>query len=237
MFSCPNCPQTFTSIFLRDRHIQDFHRGGYPEQQQNVMDSKSGRVELKALEHQLAASREKMEKERPLANPIPAPLTQRPKEELNIPNGWVKTQTGYEYEKEIFCHHTTENSTTGVLHATLNSHYIKCLLHTYDKDLSELSRLHEKETVLSGRLQSLVPSDPAFPEVARELNKTTTEITYLTKSQRPDEIHHLVMEQTSIYEPNTNENTKWQTDMMQRVLTEADRLKNNFKTEHESDSK
>lgn len=238
MFRCTHCPASFPTQFLLDDHYRRDHQGtqGWFEPGSPQVNS-NGKLELKSIEHQIASAREKMQKERPIANPVPAPLQPRPKEELNIPNGWLKTTDGYIYEHEIFSQHTTENVTTGVLHATLNNHYIKCLLHTYDKDLSEIARLHEKEAILDGRLASFVPSDPAFPQIANELHKVKSEITYLTKTLRPEEQHHLIFEETSKFEANSGENTKWQSDMMQRVLSEAERLKGNYQRQHESDSK
>lgn len=238
MFQCPHCQAQFTSIFYRDKHVKDFHHSmGWYEGQQPTIDDKSGKVELKAIEHQLAKKREEFEKQRPISQPIPPPITRPPKESLNIPEGWLKTIGSYVYEHEIFRHHSTENSTIGILHATLNNHYIKCLLHTYDKNLSEVARLHEKEAILEGRLASYVPSDPAFPQIASELHKVKSEITYLTKTLRPDEIHHLIFEEYSKFTSDSDENIKWQSDMMQRTLSEAERLKNNYQRQHESDSK
>lgn len=229
------CPTLFSNQYQLNEHIQQNHRGSqgwYEDGTPQINDR--GKVELKSLEHQLVSMREKMEKQHPISSPISAP---RPRETLNIPEGWVKTNNGYLYEHEIFRHHTPINATVGILHATLSNNSIKCILHTYDKDLSEISRLQEKEAILEGRLASFVPSDPAFPQIASELHKVKSEITHLTKTLRPDETHHLIFEFFSNSPPNTEENIKWQSEMMSRTLSEAERLKNNYQHQHESDIK
>ncbi len=236
MYQCKFCPATFPSQYLLDQH-QLSHRGmpGFYESPQNVVTDKG--VELKALEHSLNALREKQQKSgHVMTQPFTPPKP--PQEQVNVPAGWVPIGNGsYKYEKELFRHHTPISSTIGVLNSSLNKTYGKCLLHTYDKDLSELARMQEKEAVLEGRLASLVPSDKAFPQVAMELNKTKNNITCFSKNQRPDEVHHLVFESYNKNPQDMNETAKWQSEFMARTLTEADRLKNNFIHQHESDSK
>lgn len=234
MYQCKFCPATFPSQYLLDQH-QLSHRGmpGFYENQQPTTTDKG--VELKALEHQLNALRQKQQKTPVLTSPIPPP---KPQEQVHIPAGWVSIGNGaYKYEHELFRHITPISSTIAVLNSTVNRTYGKCLLHTYDKDLSEVVRMQEKEAILEARLASLVPSDKAFPQVAMELNKVKNGITCFTKNQRPDEVHHLVFESYNKNPQDSNETAKWQSEFMARTLTESDRLKNNFVRQHETDNK
>ncbi len=239
MFSCIYCRASFPSQYLLTEHIQRDHRGGYPESPQEVVDNRSGKVELKALEHSLSAMKEKLEKQRPLSNPIPAPITRPPPEQLVPSKGWRKlSDNSYVFEEEIAQYHTPFDSTTIVLDATLNQKHGKCLKHEYTRDLRELNRLQEKRIVLDSRLSQLVPSDYKYGSVAMELSNVTQMIDKLTKDVRPDdERHEIVFEDYYTYDLGSNENIQWMKKYMDKVVSESEKLSEKYKRYHESDSK
>jgi hypothetical protein len=232
MFTCPNCPQTFPTIYLRDRHIQDFHRGGYPEAQQNVVGS-SGKVELKALEHSIAAQREKMEKERPLASPIPMPISKAPPDQLEPSQGWKKiSDNTYVFEQELYEHTTPFDSMVVTLEAKLNPKHGNCIEHKYTKNLTDLDKLKQKDTSLESRLTSYVPSDPNFSVIATELYNTKQQIVKFNRDIRADEVHTLILEDYYRFDPG-DEQVKWMKSFMEKVNGEYERLKKNHHSEND----
>ncbi len=240
MFSCTHCPASFPTIYLRDRHIQESHRGGYPEDPTSVLDSKSGKIELKALQHSLDAQREKMEKGlKPIANPIPAPMTKPQPEQLVPSQGWKKlSDNTYAFENEVAQYHTPFDSTKIVLDATLNEKHGKCLKHEYTRDLRELNRLQEKQIILDSRLSQLVPRDYNYGSVATELSNVTQMVDKLTKDVSPDdERHEIVFEDYYRYDSGTEEHVKWMKKFMDDVVSENERLSESYKKRHDSDSR
>lgn len=226
MFKCPFCTGLFSSQYLLDDHIRTAHRGGYPEAPQTVVGDK-GTIELKALQHSLAAQREKMEKQHPLSSPISAP---RPQPEQLIPSrGWRKTSNNTYMFKECIYENTTPfDSTIIVLEANLNPKHGICIEHKYMRDLSELNRLDEKRIVLESRIAQLVPSDPKYGAVATELCNVTQMVNKLTKETKPDnESHTLVIEDSYRFEPG-DEQIKWMKGYMDKVNEKFDLLKDSY---------
>lgn len=229
MFQCPQCPQTFPTIFMRDQHLQTFHRGsGWYEGQQTVIGEK-GLPELKALEHSLALQRDKIEKQRPLSNPIPAPIQPIPKEELIPSKGWKKLSDGsYVFEEEIYKHNTPFDSIIVILEGKLNPKHGTCIEHKYTKDLAELEQLKQKAICLDSKLSSKVPLDPSFHEIAREFHENHEQIKKIERDMRPDEVHTLIMEDYYRFEPG-DEQIKWMKQFMDKVISESERLAENHK--------
>lgn len=227
MFSCPHCSASFPSIFLRDQHIQQYHRGGYPEVQQPTVGD-SGKVELKALQHSLDAQREKLEKQRPISTPISAP---RPHPDSLIPsNGWKKqSDNTYVFNEQVHQQITPFESTLSVVEAHLNSKHGNCIEHKYTKNLYELDRLKQKRIILDGKLSSHVPSDPQFKDIAKELYDTEQQIIKFNREVKPDSIHTLIFEDYYRYDLGTDEHTKWMKSFMDRTVSESERLAENYK--------
>lgn len=232
MFSCSYCRASFPTQYLLTDHIARDHRGGYPENPQEVVDGRSGKVELKALQHSLDAQREKMEKGlKPISNPIPAPITRPQPEQLTPSQGWKKlSDNSYVFEKEVYQHNTPFDSLKIVLEATLNQKHGKCIKHEFTRDLRELNRLQEKQIIMESRLAQLVPSDYKFGDVAKELNDVTIAVNKLTNDVRPDdERHELVFEDYYRYDSGTEEQIKWMKSFMDKVVSESERLTESHK--------
>lgn len=228
MFECIYCKGMFGNQYQLNEHIQRYHQGtpGWYEDGTPRINDK-GKVELTAIQHSLAAQREKMEKQNPISSPIPAP---RPQPEQLIPSrGWRKTSNNTYMFKECIYEHTTPlDSIIVVLEANLNPKHGICIEHKYMRDLNELNRLDEKRIVLESRIAQLVPSDPKYGAVATELCNVTQMVNKLTKETKPDNVNHtLVIEDFYRFESG-DEQTKWMKGYMDKVNEKFDLLKDSY---------
>ncbi|MFA4870826.1 MAG: hypothetical protein WC623_21695 [Pedobacter sp.] len=219
----------FPNQFLLDQHTQMYHRGGYPEAQQMTITDK-GKPELKALEHSLAAMRDKIQKANPQAMPIPISAT-KPREQItSLPRGWVKkSDNQYVFDQEIHRNNTPFQTTVITVSAELNPRHGTITEHRYERDLTELQREKDKDTVLESRLSALTTSDPKFHQISTELYKTKDRIAKLSRDIKPDAYHTLVLEDYYRFDIGTNENTEWMKQFMDKTLSECQRLTENHK--------
>lgn len=232
MFKCLHCPALFSTQYLLNDHIRRNHQGtpGSPGWYENGTPqiNDKGKVELTAIQHSLAAQREKMEKQHPISSPIPAP---RPLPEQLIPsNGWRKTSNNtYIFKERIYEHTTPLDSIIIVLEANLNPKHGTCIEHKYMRDLRELNRLDEKRVVLESRMAQLVPSDPKYGAIAMELCDVTQLVNKLTRETKPDNVNHtLIIEDFYRFEPG-DEQIKWMKEFMDKVNEQFNLLKDSYK--------
>ena len=203
---------------LRDRHhvgesearrLSGLNPGWYEDKQKTIDGSE------KAPEHVIAATKAAITQMAPLKVPV-VPIDR--KAEVTAAPGWSKTATGYTFEKTVNEEHTIDNYIKWILKGELKGNHASLVLWVYEKDISQLSELQEKSSILDAKLTSYVPADPEYITVANELHNKLYEIRELKKNLQPDVFNEIKLEDTyhdTGYEEDRFE--KWQSEFMAKA--------------------
>jgi len=230
MYSCQYCPRSdFRTLKERDDHILSFHKdklgSGYFESKSQTPDG-----DLKSLKHQLEQL--KSQKSTEMSNTLTVPMPAPPRKELQPPQGWVKNvDGGYDFSRKLGSISTPFNITDEYIKSSVNSHHGICILNTFDKDLTELFELSEKEHILRSRMMALVVGDDELVEVMKELNIVKKKIRALKENSDNDRTSELILEEYWYAERGSEESEKQQLEFMNKVISECTRLTNNFKNQ------
>ncbi len=249
MLTCPRgCKKPFVDELELYRHLREAHRmsevdarryststgsgstlpgggilgsgiAGTPGWYERPQETPAGK---KALEHQIAAEKAKMESQAPLRVPM-VPMQETP--QVKIADGWRKTNTGYNFERLVHEAHTIENIIQQIVRGNIIGNHGELVLWSYDKDISQLSEDQNKAGILEARLVAYVPSDPEFVTVANELHDLKFRISKSKKEIKPETYSELLLEDEFHEETTTagnGEYEKWVGDFMERCGTETE---------------
>lgn len=226
MVRCPRgCSRELIDEADLYRHLRDHHKvtdiearrlsnltSGWFEGKQRNSEG-----EDKAPEHVIAATKAAVSQMTPLKVPI-IPMD-RPAEATVAP-GWSRTETGFTFEKTVREEHKIDNYLKYILKGEIKGNHASLVMWVYDKDISLLSELQEKEALLSAELHKYTYLDPEWLTVGGELHDTSFQIRELKKELLPKVFNEIKLEDT-YYDTGFEEGRfeKWQSDFMTRANT------------------
>lgn len=235
---CPKCPQQLigeTELYL---HLLKTHRldieeakqlaningQGWRESQQATPDG------MVAVDHRAAAIRAQMQKDpQPISIPMILPPT--PKQEIKIPAGWTEgADRTYNFEKETFEKHTTDNIITKIARGKVTENHAILSEYTYDKDISELSEMQDKSALLEARMMGYTISDPEYVVCVNKAHDARHRIAQIKKDIKAKIYPELILEEYFKGERSTDGHIKWKENFMEKCIAEVVRLQAKNKT-------
>ncbi len=226
MLPCPKgCSRQFVDEPELYRHLRDSHRMSETEARRLAGlnpgwyegKQKDARGDEKAPEHVIAATKAAISQMAPLKVPM---ITTDRKPDVTVAPGWNKTDNGYVFEKTLNEVHTIDNYVKWIIKGELKGNHASLVLWVYDKDITQLSELQEKTSILEAKLASFVPSDPEYITIANELHDKLYEVRELKKELQPEVFNDIKLEETyhdTGYEEGRFE--KWQSEFMAKANT------------------
>jgi len=236
MIPCPKgCSRQFIDEPELYRHLRDSHRMGEVEARRIAglnpgwyeQRQKTPGGDDKAPEHVIAATKAAISSMAPLK--VPMVVTDR-KPDVTVPPGWMRTDTGYVFEKTINEEHTIDNYIKWIIKGEMKGNHASLVLWVYDKDITRLSELQEKTSILEAKLTSYVPSDPEYITVANELHDKLYKVRELKKELQPRVFNEIKLEETyhdTGYEEGRFE--KWQSEFMAKANTKTTEVEGELK--------
>jgi len=203
------------------RRVAGLNPGWYEQRQ------KTPGGDDKAPEHVIAATKAAISSMAPLK--VPMVVTDR-KPDMIVPPGWMRTDTGYVFEKTINEEHTIDNYIKWIIKGEMKGNHASLVLWVYDKDITQLSELQEKTSILEAKLTSYVPSDPEYITVANELHDKLYKVRELKKELQPRVFNEIKLEETyhdTGYEEGRFE--KWQSEFMAKANTKTTEVEGELK--------